>query len=96
MADNHQIKSCQKPSEKERLPMKTRRVWNALSILVFVISIGSIAVLTFRYVRSPSLTVYGFTGGSGQLWLTLVAISSLEAFLILLSEERLGNNRECS
>ena len=96
VTDNHQIKSCPNPIKQERLPMKTTRVWKVLSILVFVISIMSIAVLTFRYVRSPSLTVYGFTGGSGQLWLTLVAISSLEAFLILLSEQRLGNNRECS
>lgn len=79
--------------ERRGCLMKVARVWMVLSILVFVSSIVGMAVLTYRYVRYPSLTVYGFTGGSGQLWLSLIALSSLEAFLILSSEEKLNRNR---
>jgi hypothetical protein len=63
--------------------MRTAQVWRCLSFLIFVGSVIGIVVLSYRYIRSPSVAVYGLTGGSGQLWLTLVAISSLEAFLIL-------------
>ena len=45
-------------------------------------SIAGIVILSFRYVRNRPLAVYGLTGGSGQLWLTVLALSSLEAFLI--------------
>jgi len=53
-----------------------------LALLVFVLSIVGIVILSFRYVRNRPLTVYGLTGGSGQLWLTVLALSSLEVFLI--------------
>ena len=70
--------------------MNVAKVEMGLSLLVFVASIVGIVILTFRYFRDPSLTVYGFTGGSGQLWLIVVAIISLEVFLIAFEEQKKG------
>jgi len=64
------------------------RIEEGLLILVFVVSIGGIGVLTTRYVRSPSPTAYAFSGGSGELWLTVIAIVALAGFLIIYYDER--------
>jgi len=74
--------------------MNVTNVWRGLAALVFVTSVVGIAFLTFRYLRNPVLAVYGFTGGSGQLWLTLVAITSFLAFLILPYEEQQNKKKE--
>jgi hypothetical protein len=70
-----------------------KRVWQGLLILVFVVSIWGINALTTYYVRSPSPAVYAFSGGSGELWLTLLALSALEAFLIVSFEEQKKNGQ---
>jgi len=65
--------------------MNGTKVWRGLSILsilIFIISVAGIGILSYRYVRDPAIGVYGFTGGSGQLWLLLIAISSLQSFVI--------------
>ena len=60
-----------------------KRVWQGLLILVFIISIWGIGALSTFYVRGASPTVYAFSAGAGELWLTLVALSALEAFFIV-------------
>lgn len=62
---------------------KTTRIEQGLLIAIFAISIAAIGLLTTYYVRSPSRTAYAFTGGSGELWLVVVAISALGGFFIV-------------
>jgi len=66
------------------------KVWEGLFLLVFVIGIGGIGALTVYHVRRPSVEVYAVSGGSGELWLTLIAIIGLEGFFIVFSEEQLN------
>ena len=74
------------------------RIEQGLLIVVFAISIGAIGLLTTYYVRSPSPSAYAFTGGSGELWLVVVAISALGGFFIVSLDqqqnERLDEERE--
>lgn len=64
------------------------RIEKGLLILVFVISVMSIGALTTYYVRRPTPGVYALSGGSGELWLTVIAISALEGFLIVSLDEQ--------
>jgi len=63
-----------------------KRVWQGLLILVFAGSIWGIDALSTYYVRSRSPDVYAFSGGSGELWLALIALIALEEFLIVSSK----------
>ena len=63
-----------------------KRVWQGLFILVFVVSIWGIYALSIYYLRSRSPDVYAFTGGSGELWLVLIALGALEGFMIVSFE----------
>lgn len=65
------------------------RVWEGLFLLVFVISIVGVGALTVYHIRRPSVDVYAISGGSGELWLTLIAIIGLGGFLIVFSDEQL-------
>jgi len=64
-----------------------------LLFLVFIISVGAISILTVYYARRPSLEAYAVSGGSGQLWLTVIAISALGAFLIFVFDEPQSNGQ---
>jgi hypothetical protein len=70
------------------------RVERGVLILTFLVSVGIIGVLTFYYERRPSLTAYAFTGGTGELWLTVIAISALGALLIFSFDERQKNEEK--
>jgi len=67
---------------------RVTRIWKELFLLAFIISVGAIAILTFYYSRRPSRETYALSGGSGQLWLTVIAVSALGAFLIFAFDER--------
>lgn len=75
-------------------------VWAGLFLLVFVISIVGVGALTVYHMRSRSVDVYAVSGGSGELWLTSLAVIGLLGFLLVFSEEqmnkreRLGEQRE--
>jgi len=68
-------------------------VEKVLLLLVFVVSIVAIGVLTTYYVRRPYPGAYAFSGGSGELWLTVIAISALGGFLIVSVDERQKNRK---
>ncbi len=65
-------------------------VWEGLFLLVFIISIVGIGALTDYHVRYPSPDFYAISGGSGELWLTLIAILGLGGFIIVFYDEQMN------
>jgi len=69
------------------------RVAKVLLLLAFVVSIVAIGALTTYYVRRPYPGAYALSGGSGELWLTVIAISALGGFVIVSVDERQKNRK---